>query len=84
MCKSIRVVLSTETKDNEVFEEFMKKLGRKELKINKTRDGQKLLDISELPYIYTDEGDRYFGVKGVEVFVERELSRNKTVGLFRD
>lgn len=75
MCKSVRVILSTDAKDNETFEELMKKL--KGVKINRTRDGQKILDISELPYIYTDNGDRYFGVKGVEVFVERELSRRK-------
>lgn len=78
MCKSVKVILSTDEKDNEVFEDLMKKL--EGVKISRTRDGQKLLDISELPYIYTNEGDRYFGVKGMKAFVERELSRNKDSG----
>ena len=73
MCKSVRVVLSTETKDNEVFKELMKKL--EGVKINRTRDGQKLLDASELPFIFTDEGDRYYGLSGAKDFVERELRR---------
>ncbi|MDP3012608.1 MAG: hypothetical protein Q8M92_00095 [Candidatus Subteraquimicrobiales bacterium] len=76
MCKSVKVILSTDEKDNEVFEELMKKL--EGVKISRTRDGQKLFDISELPYIYTNEGDRYFGAKGVKAFVERELSRKIT------
>ena len=80
MCKSVRVILSTEEKDNEVFEDLMKKL--EGVKINRTRDGQKILDLSDLPFIKTDEGDNYFGIEGVKDFVERELSRNKDSGTF--
>lgn len=76
MCKSVRVILSTEEKDNEVFEDLMKKL--EGVKINRTRDGQKILDLSDLPFIKTDEGDNYFGIEGVKDFVERELSRKIT------
>ncbi|MEK7496048.1 MAG: hypothetical protein AAB616_01105, partial [Patescibacteria group bacterium] len=60
--------------------ELMKKL--EGVKINRTRDGQKILDLSDLPFIKTDEGDNYFGIEGVKDFVERELSRNKDSGTF--
>ena len=76
MCKSVKVILSTDEKDNEVFEDLMKKL--EGVKINRTRDGRKILDLSDLPFIKTDEGDNYFGVEGVKDFVERELSRKIT------
>lgn len=73
MCKSVRVILSTDEKDNEVFEELMKKL--EGVKINRTRDGQNLLHPSELPYIHTDEGDRYYGLSGAKDFVERKSTK---------
>jgi len=72
----VKVILSTDEKDNEVFEDLMKKL--EGVKINRTRDGRKILDLSDLPFIKTDEGDNYFGVEGVKDFVERELSRKIT------
>lgn len=76
MCKSARIILSVNEEDNKFTEKLLEQV-QNNIAISKTTDGQKLLDISELPYIYTDEGDRYFGVKGVEVFVAREALNNK-------
>lgn len=73
MCNSIKLILSTKQEDNEKTEKLLKRL-KNRVKIARFSSGQRILHHSELPYIYTDEGVRYFGIGGVEDFVERELA----------
>lgn len=71
MCKTIRFFSSLDdAKNGRAKSAIMKIPG---VKVEWIAASEFLDEIEELPFIHTDEGDRFFGVDDIEYFVEDEL-----------
>ena len=68
MCKRVTVFKGLKNSDNEAAISALRKL--KDVEIEYINDCGILEDIFHLPFIETDEGDRFFGVNSINKFVK--------------
>lgn len=73
MCESIKVFSSLDRVKNRRAKEALQKIPW--IEVEWFAPFKLLEEVEELPFIYTDEGDRYFGVGDIEYFVEGQLKR---------
>ncbi len=72
MCKNVKIFGSLDATKNKAARDMLKEIPWVEtIWISPF----KLLDeVEEVPFLITDEGDRYFGIENIEYFVKVQLA----------